>query len=122
YLGLGKTAGDTQSLYLGKSDELIQSAIDEIRTLSHSLIPPTLSEGHLKDNLLQLFENVANGIGTTIYHNMTEFGEQHMEDNFKLSIYRICQEQFNNITKYAKATTINFYLGNRNGILELRIK
>jgi len=122
YLGLGKTAGDSQSLYLGKSDELIQSAIDEIRTLSHSLIPPTLSEGHLKDNLLQLFENVASGIGTTIYHNMTEFGEQHMEDNFKLSVYRICQEQFNNITKYAKATTINFYLGNRNGNLELRIK
>ena len=45
-----------------------------------------------------------------------------MEDNFKLSVYRICQEQFNNITKYAKATTINFYLGNRNGNLELRIK
>jgi PAS domain S-box-containing protein len=122
YLGLGKTAGDTQSLYLGKSDELIQSAIDEIRTLSHSLIPPTLSEGHLKDNLLQLFENVASGIGTTIYHNMTELEERFMEDNFKLSVYRICQEQFNNITKYAKATTINFYLGNRNGILELRIK
>ncbi|MCF1716307.1 PAS domain S-box protein [Flavihumibacter sp. RY-1] len=122
YLGLGKTAGDSQSLYLGKSDELIQSAIDEIRTLSHSLIPPTLSEGHLKDNLLQLFENVASGIGTTIYHNMTELEEQFMEDNFKLAIYRICQEQFNNITKYAKANTINFYLGNRNGNLELSIK
>ncbi len=122
YLGLGKTAGDTQSLYLGKSDELIQSAIDEIRTLSHSLIPPTLSEGHLKDNLLQLFENVASGIGTTIYHNMTEMEEQFMDDNFKLAVYRICQEQFNNITKYAKAGSINFYLGNRNGNLELRIK
>ncbi|MBL7768626.1 MAG: PAS domain S-box protein [Flavipsychrobacter sp.] len=122
YLGLGKTPGDTQPIYLGKSDELIQSAIDEIRTLSHSLIPPTLSEGHLKDNLLQLFENLASGIGTTIYHNMTELEEQYMEDNFKLSIYRICQEQFNNITKYAKANTIHFYLGNRNGNLELRIK
>ncbi len=122
YLGLGKTPGDTQPIYLGRSDELIQSAIDEIRTLSHSLIPPTLSEGHLKDNLLQLFENLASGIGTTIYHNMTELEEQYMEDNFKLSIYRICQEQFNNITKYAKANTIHFYLGNRNGNLELRIK
>lgn len=122
YLGLGKTAGDSQSLYLVKSDELIQSAIDEIRTLSHSLIPPTLSEGHLKDNLLQLFENVASGIGTTIYHNMTEMEEQFMDDNFKLAVYRICQEQFNNITKYAKAGSINFYLGNRNGNLELRIK
>lgn len=122
YLGLGKTAGDSQSLYLGKSDELIQSAIDEIRTLSHSLIPPTLSEGHLKDNLLQLFENVASGIGITIYHNMTELEEQFMDDNFKLAVYRICQEQFNNITKYAKAGSINFYLGNRNGNLELRIK
>ncbi len=122
YLGLGKTLGDTQPIYLGKSDELIQSAIDEIRTLSHSLIPPTLSEGHLKDNLLQLFENVASGIGTTIYHNMTELEERFMEDNFKLSIYRICQEQFNNITKYAKANTIHFYLGNRNDQMELRIK
>ncbi|MCU0386540.1 MAG: PAS domain S-box protein [Flavihumibacter sp.] len=122
YLGLGKTASDSQSLYLGKSDELIQSAIDEIRTLSHSLIPPTLSEGHLRDNLLQLFENVASGIGTTIYHNMTELEERFMEDNFKLCVYRICQEQFNNITKYAKANTIHFYLGNRNGSLELRIK
>jgi PAS domain S-box-containing protein len=122
YLGLGKSATDPQPLFLEKSDELIQSAIDEIRTLSHSLIPPTLSEGHLRDNLLQLFENLASGIGTTIYHNMTEFEEQNMDDNFKLCIYRICQEQFTNITKYAKATNIHFYLGNRSGNLELRIK
>jgi PAS domain S-box-containing protein len=122
YLGLGKSATDPQPLFLDKSDELIQSAIDEIRTLSHSLIPPTLSEGHLRDNLLQLFENLASGIGTTIYHNMTEFEEQFMEDNFKLCIYRICQEQFTNITKYAKANNIHFYLGNRSGNLELRIK
>ena len=53
---------------------------------------------------------------------MTELEERFMEDNFKLSVYRICQEQFNNITKYAKANTIHFYLGNRNGSLELRIK
>lgn len=121
YLGLGKSTSDDQALYMEKSDELIQSAIDEIRTLSHSLIPPTLSDGHLKDNLLQLFENVSSGIGATIYHSMTEFDENSIEEPFKLSIYRICQEQFNNITKYAKATVVNFYLGNQGGNVLLRI-
>ncbi|WP_290795102.1 PAS domain S-box protein [Flavihumibacter sp. UBA7668] len=122
YLGLSKTTSDDQQVFMEKSDELIQNAIDEIRTLSHSLIPPTLNDGHLKDNLLQLFENVASGIGTTIYHSLTEFDEHSIEEPFKLSIYRICQEQFNNITKYAKASQIHFYLGKKDNNLELRIK
>lgn len=122
YLGLGRTPDENQTVYLNKSDELIQTAIDEIRTLSHSLIPPTLGEGHLRDNLIQLFENVASGIGLTIYHNISHLDEHEMEDALKLSIYRICQEQFNNITKYAKANNIHFYLGKKDAVLELRIK
>lgn len=122
YLGLGKSTSEEQASYMEKSDELIQSAIDEIRRLSHSLIPPTLNDGHLKDNLLQLFENVSSGIGATIYHSLNDFDENSIAEPFKLSIYRICQEQFNNITKYARASMVDFYLGNQGEDLILRIK
>lgn len=122
YVGLTKSTPGEQAIFLEKSDELIQSAIDEIRTLSHSLIPPTLGDGHLKDNLLQLFENVSSGIGSTIYHHLNDFREDSIEDAFKLAIYRICQEQFNNITKYAKASNVHFFLGPKGKDLVLSIK
>jgi len=40
----------------------------------------------------------------------------------KLTIYRIIQEQFNNILKYSKASLVWLTISNKKGVVQLKIK
>ena len=90
---------------MAETDNLINTAIDEIRTLSHSLIPPSLGESGLIEALDDIIHITAKTTSITIQKSYTGICENAISDKFKLTMYRIVQEQFNNIIKYAKAKT-----------------
>lgn len=80
--------------------ELLDNTIGEIRSLTHRYISP-LKEVDLKQqtkNLIQLLE------AAPIKVNF-KYGLENIDiaENLRLNIYRILQEQVNNILKYAKA-------------------
>jgi len=52
---------------------------------------------------------------------MDSIDESSISEKLKLTVYRIVQEQLNNILKHAKAKTIVIMLREKNGILRLRI-
>lgn len=89
---------------LYRSHENLTRAIHEIRILSKTLVPPSLGDIGLKEALLEMIENL------TITPELTiriKANDQHIEDlsnNKKLIIYRIIQEQVNNILKHSRAT------------------
>lgn len=86
--------------------ENILSAIDEIRKLSHSLIPPSLGDYGLIDAVKELIEDL-NRIGRLKAHlSIDNFDECFLSENKKLMLYRVVQEQMNNIIKYAKAREV----------------
>jgi signal transduction histidine kinase len=95
---------------LAETEKLINSAIKEIRILSHSLIPPALEETSLQKALQNIIKIVGNTSTFAIHDKLDCTDENSMPDKLKLSIYRIVQEQLNNIHKYAKAKNVHITL------------
>jgi two-component system sensor histidine kinase UhpB len=104
YLGMAKAKENISVDLVGQSYEYVNEAMEEIRKLSHLLVTPSLGDFGLKEALQGLVNDV-NLINTL--HVQLLFDEKYNEkdiDKYKeLMIYRIVQEQINNITKYAKA-------------------
>ncbi len=122
YLGLLKKELNINSELFTDIDKLITGAINEIRRLSHSLIPPSLNEVALGE-ALDHFISVMKKTGVfEIKKDLHGFNENAISDKLKLAIYRIVQEQFTNIFKHAKAKKILIRLYHENGKLNLRIK
>ena len=120
YLGLHKKAEGKEILFLNETEKLINSAIYELRNLSHSLIPPRLPESELTqvlNNIVKITEHS----GITI-HKDFNIEEKDISPKLKLAIYRIVQEQFTNILKHAHAENLFLSVIDKNDMLKLTIK
>lgn len=111
---------------VSKSREFISMAIEEIRRLSRKLLPPTLEDLGLISTINELMETIA---VTGLFHinkQWGDFDEHILRKDQKLTIYRILQEQMNNIIKHAcaKQVTVSLRLLQEadNKVVELSIK
>ncbi len=121
YLGALKKEIINPELWIGETDSLITSAIEELRKLSHSLIPPSLDEMELQQAIDKIID--LTGKTTTIkIHSVVNELNRSVSNKMRLAIYRIVQEQFNNILKHAKARNIYLSLINQPGKLFLSVK
>lgn len=104
YLGTVKSRQDTQDDLVEKSYEYVNEAMQEIRKLSHSLVAPSLGDIGLKEALEELIENtnLVDGLQVGLVVDNEKY-HKDIDKNKELILYRIVQEQLNNITKYAKA-------------------
>jgi PAS domain S-box-containing protein len=91
---------------LSSSSTYTLQAIDEIRKLSKTLITPLISEVGLMDIIKDLLENIMRVHPIKIYLDVKELNENILNEKFKLNLFRIVQEQLNNILKHAKATKV----------------
>ena len=122
YLGLAKKELKVEHPYLTETDNLITSAINEIRNLSHSLIAPSLHESELLAAIENIIEVTQETSGIMISLQALDFDEADIPDKLKLSIFRIIQEQFNNILKHADAQKVIVRLVQENEKTLLSIK
>lgn len=97
---------------LFKSIENIEKSIEENRRISHELITPDLEEQNLIEQLRELMQTMLSSSGIEIFIDDSDFDEKVLDDARKLTVYRIAQEQCNNIIKYAKAGKVNLILSN----------
>ena len=109
------------SQFLTKSMKLIDRSIQDIRNLSHDLSAPTLGTRSLIDSIVSLMENVKSSSGLHVHFSHHSFIES-MDMDLKLAVYRIVQEQLNNIVKHADADNIWVILSQDDDKLELCIK
>ncbi|MEO7766546.1 MAG: PAS domain S-box protein [Ferruginibacter sp.] len=122
YLGLAKRDINQPNTYLDETEFLISSAIAEIRALSHSLIPPSLDDSELAELLNSLVNTVSKASSIKVHADLKRFLDHSTSGKLKLGIYRIVQEQFNNILKYANASEVHLILAHENGGIVLNIK
>ena len=122
YLGLAKKELNIDHEYLKETDTLINTAIEEIRNLSHSLIPPSLHQSEFMDALKHLTEVTQKTSSMAISLQASSFDENSIPDKLKLTIYRIVQEQINNILKHAAAQKVIVHLVKENEKTLLCIK
>lgn len=121
YLNLAESEQSGKTSLLRQAKAILGNAVSEIRKLSHSLIPPSLNAESLTDALTRILET-AKRSGLTIYSEITQFNEDLLSEKIKLAIYRIIQEQFSNINKYAQAKMVSVTLLVQNGQLTLTIR
>jgi PAS domain S-box-containing protein len=80
--------------------------INEIRLLSQSLVPPTLGDLGLVESVQDLCGTLIRTHAFKIEFHHRYFNEDGLEDNMKLMLFRIIQEQVNNIIRHAQASHI----------------
>ena len=88
-----------------KGYENVNLAINEIRQLSKQLVPPALEET-LSSALKELIVEFQSASGIAIRIEIEKFEEALLTGNVKLMLYRIVQEQINNIVKHARAKNV----------------
>lgn len=95
---------------LRKSSEYIDKVIEELRTLSKNLAPPLLSELGLEQSLVSIAETIEEIQPINIRIDVENLNEKNLLDGHKLMLYRIIQEQLNNIVKHARASNVTVHL------------
>mgnify|MGYP001551225096 CR=1 FL=1 len=107
--------------FIRKSIHNTNYAIEEIRTLSRTLVAPSLGEGGLKEALEQLIEDMSVPGKLKVRLVSDDDPQDKIDKNMELALYRIAQEQLNNIRKYAKAEQAVITIKRESGFLHFSI-
>lgn len=94
--------GDSRDI-LNKSIRQLQNCINEIRSISKRLSAPSLGRISLADSILELVESINLTNRIDISSRIEGLDDRVIPQDLHLAIYRINQEQLNNILKYAEA-------------------
>jgi len=121
YLDLAKAKDTIPRHLVEKSYEYVDMAMVEIRKLSHSLVAPSLGDIGLQGAL----EELVNNMNINNLHKVELINEissaQLIDNKMELMVYRIIQEQMNNINKYAKAKKAVIHLSTGGKTLHLSV-
>ena len=105
---------------LKSAKELVLSAVNEIRNLSKSLLPPSVGEKGLAATLDDLFNSIRK-INKYTFNTEWDMDEDKLPENLKLTVFRIIQEQLNNIFKHARAKKIDASITMNDGELVVKV-
>lgn len=107
YIDMAKRDEINRDSLLTSSSTYTLQAIDEIRKLSKTLITPLIKEIGLTDTIKDLAEDIMLVHPVKIELDIKDFKEGILNEKFKLNLYRIVQEQLNNILKHSKADNVS---------------
>ena len=122
YLDLAIEENEPRMELLMKSRQNISMAIEEIRMLSKELIAPSLSDLGLIQSIKELIRNIQSVKKMKIKLNLKGVKEDLLKEEEKITVYRIIQEQLNNILKHAQASVVVIELHRAAGLLYLSVK
>lgn len=106
FLEMAELKEDKKREYIQQANELLSSAIDEIRKLSHSLAPPNFKGLSFEQALNKLIDKFRSSSGINVHTVWEDSSLIEVSDKMALNIFRIIQEQLNNINKHAHAKQI----------------
>ena len=109
-----KNENPERSEELRKLSGILSESADEVRSISHQMMPKALTELGLIEALQDMLEK---SFGMTdIQYEFDHFGiNERLNESIEVSLYRVCQELVNNILKHANATKITVQLYKNSG-------
>lgn len=123
YLELAQTDDDSRLDLINRSTNNISDAINEIRTISRSLVPPSVGDLGLVDSIQDLVENIKATKKLHVEFYYTGSIDSLLDEKRKLMLFRIIQEQVNNVLKHASANNlvIELIADNEGHVVDLTI-
>src|SRR5688500_7312767 len=122
YLDIAKDNPSMQQELMLKSAHNINDVISEIRKLSKSHTPPSLGDIGLLSSIDDLLNNILQPgqMEVNFYHD--GFTEEKLKPEKQLIVYRIVQEQVNNILRHSHAKNFLVELKTNDRFLNLTIQ
>lgn len=111
---IGKSAEDSVNLRLGDSAALLESTTAAIENVMSELRPPMLDDYGLLPALQWYGNDFMRRTGIDVRIQ----GDERMKRlpaSSEIALFRIAQEALNNVSKHARAKTVDIKLGNDNG-------
>lgn len=112
---------DEGKTYLEKSQHYLRQAITEIRKISYTLNASLIQEVGLREPVEEIADHLRQHGIPTVHLQYAARLEKEMPTEQKLAIYRIIQEQTNNILQHARAGIVTISLTRKKDILHLTI-
>ncbi len=107
YLELAKTDVKQKDELIKRSADNIFNAINEIRNISKALVPPSVKDLGLIDSVKDLVESLRMTGALQVKFLYKGDLEKIISDKQKLMLFRIIQEQVNNVLKHAEASELS---------------
>ena len=111
YLELAKNDDKERLSLINRSAGNIHNAIREIRNISRSLVPASIGDLGLLDSLTDFVESVRTTRAIHVEFYPVGNFDAGVSDNVKLMLFRIIQEQVNNVMKHSGARNLIIELG-----------
>lgn len=113
YLNMALRSDMERKDLVQQSKDLLTNALSEIRKLSHSLEGPALNQS-LKQEIGAMVEITKKAVPFQISFTCADV-ERISTEAQRLMLYRIIQEQLNNIIKYADCKNVTISITQKNG-------
>jgi PAS domain S-box-containing protein len=110
YVQMAKMSEKNREGYLDKASGFIMDVIEDIRKISKALIIPEVNVIGLFDNIRVLLSDIELIRPIKITFNTNGINEIELNEKLKINIFRIIQEQLNNIMKHSIASIANIKL------------
>jgi PAS domain S-box-containing protein len=120
-LSMAKTDPSRFEHLVVSSMDNLQNAIDENRKISHALVTPDFDTIPFNDQLRHLAGNMLGAARIDVLIRDELFCEKKLTGDQLLASYRIMQEQFTNIVKYARAKNVTITLATVDGEFRMQV-
>ncbi len=121
FIEMAKKNPEKRVLYLDKSSDMISTLIEGIRAITKRFILPSIEFIGLFDNIQYLVDDLLLVHPLIIDFKKTNIKDSELNEKLQTNIYRIVQEQINNILKHSKATHAHIVLSKKLKVLTLII-
>lgn len=120
YLDTALVTPNLKDELITKSSKNISEAIKLIRTVSQSLMNPSLKDLGLLESIKDLIENLgARAIKIDFLHK--HFNDHKLDESQKLVLFRAVQEGMKNILKHSHATRATLTISNEGDLVRLTL-
>jgi PAS domain S-box-containing protein len=115
-----EVGGETLAFQLDECVSLLESTIQQVRTLSVDLRPPVLELLGLEAALREHADRMARHAGFEMHIDSHTF-KQRAPADVETACFRVAQEALTNVARHAHASQVGIYLREQTGALQLTI-
>ena len=121
HIGVAKNAGEDQHKLLDKASEYVLMAVNELRALSKRLNNKIVKTVGLEKSIQEIGNNMQQFNNIVLTNDIDEQVIVKLSQEQQLMVFRIIQEQSNNIIKYSEASKASIAIRGKNNTCFLSI-